>query len=235
MLRCCRLCPCLSYGEQAPRRVPRCCPTGSALLPSGEPSLWGDLGGKSHLCAGLLPRGPNAAGCVGRLPPCRCSSRQAKGCVEHGRRRWMRPLAALQTHQVVVTRHCTFCIHSSRLQGLVGFIFCFAFVFYSKTSNHQGTVSFLILKGLDFVFLKCLAPAKAQHPSSSRTSLPWGWDGGDGGTGEGDLSGSATSSVAPSQCPMKMSQCTFTFDLSPVDHVVLTSPSKSCLSRCGCL
>lgn len=39
----------------------------------------------------------------------------------------MQPLSTLQTHQVVVTKHCIFYIHSSRLQGLVGFIFCFAF------------------------------------------------------------------------------------------------------------
>lgn len=48
MLKWCRICPCLSCGAG---HVLRCCPTGSALPPSGGHSLWGDLWGKSHFRA----------------------------------------------------------------------------------------------------------------------------------------------------------------------------------------
>lgn len=52
-----------------PGHVPRCCPTRSALLPSHGPSLWGDLWGKRHSGARLVPRGTIAAGSVGYLSP----------------------------------------------------------------------------------------------------------------------------------------------------------------------
>ena len=47
--------------------IPGCCPAGSALLLSGGHSFWGGFWGKSHCCAGPLPRGTAAAGCAGRM------------------------------------------------------------------------------------------------------------------------------------------------------------------------
>lgn len=77
--------------------------------------------------------------------------------------------------------------------------------------------------------LKCFSPPKAQQLSSIGGFPPRGWERGDGGSREGDLSGH------PQSVPVKMSQRAFMFALSPADCWVFASQSKSCLSGCGFL
>lgn len=72
--------------------------------------------------------------------------------------------------------------------GTAGPSFLLCFFFKQNQQSPRGGF-FPHSRQQDFVTLKSLAPDKAQHLSSSRIFLPWGWDRGDGGSGSGDLAG----------------------------------------------